>query len=180
MHKLRFLGQEFGNNNNSYISRTRFYLCESKIFVIAFVALWLSLATFTVTCQWYHGLPTSGNWWCRLLSCNQNMPMHRQYIGVYICACAIACKITVSNTSGLYWEFRNIQYRRCGLNRQKDIIFCVWAAPQFWRENSCQKMCGLYMHKYGTLYPSCQRWNFHSCVDGIYKTLTTIQTSSSA
>jgi hypothetical protein len=47
----RFLGQEFGNNNNSYISRTRFYLCESKIFAIAFVALWLSLAAFTVICQ---------------------------------------------------------------------------------------------------------------------------------
>jgi hypothetical protein len=47
----RFLGQEFGNNNNSYISGIRFYLCESKIFAIAFVALWLSLAAFTVICQ---------------------------------------------------------------------------------------------------------------------------------
>jgi hypothetical protein len=45
-----FLGQEFGNNN-SYISRTRFYLCESKIFAIAFAALWLSLAAFSVICQ---------------------------------------------------------------------------------------------------------------------------------
>jgi hypothetical protein len=59
----RFLGQEFGNNN-SYISRTRFYLCESKIFPIAFAALWLSLAAFTVIFQWCHGLPTSGNRWC--------------------------------------------------------------------------------------------------------------------
>jgi hypothetical protein len=41
--------QEFGNN--SYISRTRFHMCESKIFAIAFVALWLSLAAFTVICQ---------------------------------------------------------------------------------------------------------------------------------
>jgi hypothetical protein len=46
----RFLGQEFGNNN-SYISRTRLNLCESKIFAIAFAALWLSLAAFTVICQ---------------------------------------------------------------------------------------------------------------------------------
>jgi hypothetical protein len=34
----RFLGQEFGNNN-SYISRTRFYLYDSKISWIAFAAL---------------------------------------------------------------------------------------------------------------------------------------------
>jgi hypothetical protein len=46
----RFLGHEFGNNN-SYINRTRFYLCESIIFAIAFAALWLSLAAFTVICQ---------------------------------------------------------------------------------------------------------------------------------
>jgi hypothetical protein len=38
LRKVR-LGQEFGSNNNSYISRTRFYLCESKIFAIAFAAL---------------------------------------------------------------------------------------------------------------------------------------------
>jgi hypothetical protein len=57
----RFLGQEFGNNNNSYVSRTIFGLCESKIFAIAFAALSLSLAAFTVICQWCHGLPTSGN-----------------------------------------------------------------------------------------------------------------------
>jgi hypothetical protein len=48
----RFLGQEFGNNNsNLFKSRTRFYLYESKIFAIAFAALWLSLAAFTVICQ---------------------------------------------------------------------------------------------------------------------------------
>jgi hypothetical protein len=47
----RFLGKKFGNDNNSYISCTRFYLCESKIFAIAFAALWLSLAAFTVICQ---------------------------------------------------------------------------------------------------------------------------------
>jgi hypothetical protein len=58
----RFLCQEFGNNN-SYISRTRL----SKIFAIAFAALWFSLAAFTVICQWCHGLPTSGNRQCRLL-----------------------------------------------------------------------------------------------------------------
>jgi hypothetical protein len=46
----RFLGQKFGNNN-SYISRTMFHLCESKIFAIAIVALWLSLVAFTVICQ---------------------------------------------------------------------------------------------------------------------------------
>jgi hypothetical protein len=39
----RFLGHEFGNN--SYISRTWFYLCESKIFANAFAALLLSLAS---------------------------------------------------------------------------------------------------------------------------------------
>jgi hypothetical protein len=50
----RFLGQEFRNNKNSYVSRTRFFLCESKIFAIAFAALWLSLAAFTVICQWCH------------------------------------------------------------------------------------------------------------------------------
>jgi hypothetical protein len=54
-------------------------------------------------------------------------------------ACAIACKITVSNTSSLYWEFHNIQYQCHGLICQKDTIFRVLAAPQFWRENSCQK-----------------------------------------
>jgi hypothetical protein len=32
-----------------------------------------------------------------------------------------------------------MQYRRRGLSRQKDIIFRVQAAPQFWRVNSCQK-----------------------------------------
>jgi hypothetical protein len=47
----RFLGQEFGNNNNSYISCTRFYMCESKIFAIAFAALWLLLAAFAAICQ---------------------------------------------------------------------------------------------------------------------------------
>jgi hypothetical protein len=72
----RFLGQEFKNNSNSYVSRTRFYLCERKIFAIAFAELWLSLAAFTVICQWCHGLPTSGNRSCRLLSC-KNMPIHR-------------------------------------------------------------------------------------------------------
>jgi hypothetical protein len=46
-----FLGQEFGNNSNLYISCTRFYLCESKIFAIAFATLWLSLAAFTVIYQ---------------------------------------------------------------------------------------------------------------------------------
>jgi hypothetical protein len=44
-------------------------------------------------------------------------------------ACAIACKITVSNTSGLYWEFHNIQYRRRGLSRQKDNIPCFCLTP---------------------------------------------------
>jgi hypothetical protein len=56
----RFLCQEFGNSNPC-ISRTRFYLCESKIFVTAFAALWLSLVAFTIIFQWCHGLPTSGN-----------------------------------------------------------------------------------------------------------------------
>jgi hypothetical protein len=42
----RFLGQEFGNNNNSCISCTRFYQCESKTIVIAFATLWLSLQHF--------------------------------------------------------------------------------------------------------------------------------------
>jgi hypothetical protein len=46
----RFPDQVFGNND-SYISRTRFYLCESKIFANAFAVLWLSLAAFTVICQ---------------------------------------------------------------------------------------------------------------------------------
>jgi hypothetical protein len=55
-------------------------------------------------------------------------------------ACEIACKITVSNTSGLYWEFHNIPYRHCGLSQQNYIIFRVQAAPQFWRVNSCQKI----------------------------------------
>jgi hypothetical protein len=59
------------------ISRNRFCLCESKIFAIAFAALWLSLAAFTVICQWCRGLPTSANRWCRLLSCNENRPKHR-------------------------------------------------------------------------------------------------------
>jgi hypothetical protein len=68
----RFLGQEFGNND-LHISRTRFYSCEIKKIAIAFAAL----AAFTAICQWCHGLPTSGNQWCRLLSCNQNMPIHR-------------------------------------------------------------------------------------------------------
>jgi ribosomal protein S27E len=72
-----FLGQEFGNNNNSYASPIRFYLCESKIFAIAFMALWLSRAAFTVICQWCQGIPTSGNRWCRLLSCIQNILIHR-------------------------------------------------------------------------------------------------------
>jgi hypothetical protein len=47
----RFLGQEFGNNNNSYFSRTGFCLCESTMFPITFAVLWLSLAAFTVICQ---------------------------------------------------------------------------------------------------------------------------------
>jgi hypothetical protein len=38
-------------------------------------------------------------------------------------ACATACKTTVSNTNGLYWEFHNIQYRRRGPSRQKDNDF---------------------------------------------------------
>jgi hypothetical protein len=46
----RFLGQEFGNNNLK-MSCTGFYLCESKIFAIAFAALWLLLAAFAVICQ---------------------------------------------------------------------------------------------------------------------------------
>jgi hypothetical protein len=58
------------------ISRTKFYLCERKIFTIAFAALWLLLAAFTAICQCCHGLPTSGNRWCRLLSCNQNKLIH--------------------------------------------------------------------------------------------------------
>jgi hypothetical protein len=58
----RFLGHEFGNNNNnSYVNHTRFYLCEGKIFAVAFMVLWLLLAAFTVICQLCHGLPTSGN-----------------------------------------------------------------------------------------------------------------------
>jgi hypothetical protein len=51
VYKPGFLGQEFGNNNNSSISRTRLNLCESKIFAIAFAALWLSLAAFAIICQ---------------------------------------------------------------------------------------------------------------------------------
>jgi hypothetical protein len=47
----RFLCQEFGKNKNLHISRTRFYLCEGKIFAIAFAELWLSLAAFTVIFQ---------------------------------------------------------------------------------------------------------------------------------
>jgi hypothetical protein len=35
----------------AHINRTRFYLCESKVFATAFAALWLSLAAFTVICQ---------------------------------------------------------------------------------------------------------------------------------
>jgi hypothetical protein len=81
--RTTFLGQEFGNNNNSYARRTRFYVCESKIFVIAFAALWLSLAAFTVACQWCHSLPTCGNRWCWLFSCNQNMPIYRWYVGAF-------------------------------------------------------------------------------------------------
>jgi hypothetical protein len=48
---LKYLGQEFGNDDNSYISCSGFYLCGSKIFAIAFAALWLSFATCTVICQ---------------------------------------------------------------------------------------------------------------------------------
>jgi hypothetical protein len=48
-------------------------------------------------------------------------------------ACAIACKISISNTSGLYWEFHNIQYRRQAV--VKRTIFRVQDAPQFWSVN---------------------------------------------
>jgi hypothetical protein len=43
-----FLSKEFWNNDNLYTSNITFYLCESKIFVIAFVALGLLPAAFVV------------------------------------------------------------------------------------------------------------------------------------
>jgi hypothetical protein len=110
-------------------SRTRFYVCGSKIFAIAFVALWLLLAAFTVIYQWCHGLPTSGNRWCwLLLSCNQNIA-YKPVICWHTCACAIACKITVSNTGSLYWKFHNIQYRHRGLLSEGHNIPCTKRTP---------------------------------------------------
>jgi hypothetical protein len=68
----------------------------------------------------------------------------------------------VSATNGLYWGFHNIQYRRHGLSRLFDngffsedlgfFKFRVQVAPQFWRENFCQKKWGLYTRKYGIIH----------------------------
>jgi hypothetical protein len=125
------LGQEFGNNNNNnnntYISRIRFYLCESKIFAIAFAALWLSLAAFTVICQWCHGLPPFGN---RSIidgvGYSHVIKIYR-YTGNTLAHSRVcnSLQYNISNISGLYWEFHNIKYRRRGLTRQKNIIFCA-------------------------------------------------------
>jgi hypothetical protein len=54
-----------------YMSHTRWYLYKSKIFMFAFVAIWLLLAPFTIICQWFCSLPTPGNWCCQLLTCNK-------------------------------------------------------------------------------------------------------------
>jgi hypothetical protein len=75
------------------MSRTRFYLCQSKIFAIAFAALWLSIAAFTIMSVMSRS-STSGN---------------RSIID------------DVAN--GLYWGFHNIQYRGHGLSRLYDNSF---------------------------------------------------------
>jgi hypothetical protein len=92
----------------------------------------------------------------------------RRYTGnTYVGACAIACKITVSNISGLYWEFHNIQYRRCGLSRQKDNSFffledlvflkkihnipCISRTPIL-EGKFLSKKCSLYTRKYVMSY----------------------------
>jgi hypothetical protein len=57
---LVFLGQEFGFNNISSLSHSEFYLCESKVFMIAFTGLLLSLAALMIVCQWCRSLLTLG------------------------------------------------------------------------------------------------------------------------
>jgi hypothetical protein len=142
--------------------------------VIAFTALWLLLSAFTVIYQLCHSLPTSGNRWRWLLSCNQNMPIHRQYVGRHIRACAIACKITVSNTCGLYWEFYNIQCRCHRLSAKGHNIPCISRIPILEGKDSCQK-CGLYTHKYGIPYLS--KYHMHDFLGKHFCTQNWVNTS---
>jgi hypothetical protein len=98
MH-LDFVDQECGNNSNSYIHLTRFYLCESKIFAIAFDT-WVTASSI------YGKLPVmsqSSDFWESKVSATLMQSKYGDIPVIYWClqACAIACKITVL-TSDLY------------------------------------------------------------------------------